>query len=494
MWLFGSASAQVLDENFGSKGAVSLKIASDREHINTMVQQPDGKIVAAGYSGKFGEEELVIVRLNSNGSLDTDFADKGIKVLTPTKFRNIPTSLYLKKDGTILVVGYCGEYGSQKALLVLLNSDGSLVEDFGNSGVVISDPTKEEVTITSSVLLEDGKLLVAGFTGASFSEHFLVARYNEDGSLDASFGTKGTTSFVHGQGRSQCQDMLIDHKERIVMGGYTVVDGDYIFMLARLKPDGELDDDFGTNGIATSNLGSSNDELFTLDLSPEGKIMAGGVVQTNTEVLFGVARYNEDGSLDKSFQNKGYVLTDMGNGYAFLNDLKVLSDGGIIAVGQIGVTNPRLIVASYHADGSINKDFNSTGKLQLDDQFKESSAGEILVQTNGKVLLGGTINNQMGLLRFGSGILSEETVEMTKITSVFPNPASEHVTILINEETVSGVDLYNVMGVIEADVAWIHSPQRIELDLKETRPGIYYVKILLDNGQVVTKQLLLRRD
>lgn len=198
----------------------------------------------------------------------------------------------------------------------------------------------------------DGKIILAGVANRLFStttaEYFALARYNPDGSLDASFGTGGKV-FTDFFGFSFARGIAIQSDGRIVAAGAAYRSPPTLtqdFALARYMPDGTLDTSFGSGGkITTDFFGSSSefglgDEAFAVSLQTDAKITtAGRVFNLPTLDLpalsdFGLARYNPDGSLDASFGTGGKVTTN----FFGLNDearaLTIQRDGRIFAGGK----------------------------------------------------------------------------------------------------------------------------------------------------------------
>src|SRR6266540_4901530 len=135
-------------------------------------------------------------------------------------------------------------------------------------------------------LQRDGKIVAVG-------ADFLVARYNPDGSLDASFGAGGVVRTSFGGVSQGGVAVAIQTDGEIIAAGIAVAaDGNSEFALARYNPDGSLDQSFGTSGKVVTPTGWCCDFVHTILLRPDGKIVAIG--QT-------LARYNLDGSLDTTF-------------------------------------------------------------------------------------------------------------------------------------------------------------------------------------------------
>ena len=284
-------------------------------NVYSIVLQSDGKILVGGtfdsYDGQsIGEN---IVRLNSDGTLDTTF-------VTGTGFNNEVSSITLQSDGKILVGGSFGQYNGESVVrIVRLNTNGSLDTTFitgtGFNGSVFV------ITLQSN-----GKILAGGqfseYNSVSIGEN--ITRLNSDGTLD--------TTFVTGTGFNEPVRTITlqtdgDTFFAILVGGnfnnYNGVStGNCI---ARLNSDGTLDDLFDT-GTGFNNV------VYKITLQTDGKILVGGIFDQYDGVLLGnesgsFTRLNYHGSLDTSF------VTGTGfNGIVYTITLQ--SDGKILVGGD----------------------------------------------------------------------------------------------------------------------------------------------------------------
>lgn len=132
-------------------------------------------------------------------------------------------------------------------------------------------------------------MIGGGFTAFNGASRNYIARLNADGSLD--------TSFNPGTGRNRWVDTTaIQADGKILIGGdFTSYNGTSINRIARLNEDGSLDTSFNP-GTGAGNW------VFTTALQPDGKILIGGFFTSyNSISRSGIARLNADGSLETSF-------------------------------------------------------------------------------------------------------------------------------------------------------------------------------------------------
>jgi uncharacterized delta-60 repeat protein len=190
-----------LDTSFGSGGFARASVDPSNPNLygnaQAMAVQPDGKIVITGV-GSY--TSLPVVRFNANGTLDTTFGGNGVKLIPTTAFGSYSSidgmGLALQPDGKIVVSGYA--YSSAMShddiITARLNPDGTLDTGFSGDGVDALNFNGYSSFANDVVVQADGKIVVAGYANVGGSPQFYgqgynlaLARYNPDGSLDASF-------------------------------------------------------------------------------------------------------------------------------------------------------------------------------------------------------------------------------------------------------------------------------------------------------------------
>ncbi|HEY6149058.1 MAG TPA: delta-60 repeat domain-containing protein, partial [Gaiellaceae bacterium] len=205
---------------------------------------------------------------------------------------------------------------------------------------------------------------VLGFSAlAAFLVLSVSAGAATPGELDASFGSGGKVTTLIGSDESDARAVVVQPDGKIVVGGWA---GSATLALARFKPNGGLDPTFGSGGKATTSLAGSFDAaVYALALQPEGKIVAAGIdFLTQFESDFVVARYNANGSLDKTFGGSGFVTTDFDRLDA-AHAVVIQPDRTIVvAGGSIGPGGPAVVLARYRPNGSLDPSFGSGGEVR----------------------------------------------------------------------------------------------------------------------------------
>jgi len=367
-----------LDTTFGDDGKVTTNFGGSGNTGNAVAIQKDGKIVVAGQSNALGPFNFAIARYNVDGSLDMSFGTGG-QVITPFEggFAS-GEAVTIQKNGKIVVAGFA----NANFALVRYNTNGSLDVTFGDEGKVMTDFAGSD-NGNAVALQKDGKIVVAGESDLGFS----VARYNVDGSLDATFGDGGkvTTAFVIGI-NDNGNAVVIQKDGKIVVVGQTGPSESGIdIALVRYNTDGSLDASFGVGGKVITDFGSSGRGVA---LQKDGKIVVAGISGGD----FILVRYNTDGSLDVNFGVGGSVITDFGGNSDFARGVMIQKDGKIVVAGQSNAGGDNdFAVARYNTDGSLDLSFGMEGKVITN--FGGSDRGfAVALQKDGKIVAAGVAN------------------------------------------------------------------------------------------------------
>jgi uncharacterized delta-60 repeat protein len=190
---------------------------------NAVATQGDGKVVAAGYAVDGGVTKLALIRRLGNGSPDTEFGNAtGIVLVAIGDGREaIANALVIQPDGKLLVAGHASDGGASKVMLARFNSDGSPDASFGSGGIVLTSVGDGDDVDASAVALQpDGRIAVAGHATDSGGTDMMVARYNSDGSPDGSFGTGGVSLIPLGDDGTAEANALVVQGNRAVVAGY----------------------------------------------------------------------------------------------------------------------------------------------------------------------------------------------------------------------------------------------------------------------------------
>lgn len=326
-----------------------------RDRIRDVLFQADGKIIAVGssYGINAASEDLsnvVVCRYNLNGTLDPTFGGNGTMIYDLSGAYDFANAGYIQNDGKIVIVGHTGYNGSGDFLIIRVNSDGSLDNSFGTGGQKKIDFGDFD-NVTSVSVAGDGRIYIAGYTqdnaASNLKREMVICRLNSDGSLSSNFANNGKLILPLGGISSEARDLLITpSNEILVLGNSSTVTGTNDFALVKLSVDGNLVNSFGDNGKVIANYGYHSSTSYSMGLQSDGKIIVSGYSDRLEGMTmkhdYIIARYSSDGLLDNGFGENGVVASDFSRGDVITLSCTIQSDDKIVLGGSFTLfNNPR---------------------------------------------------------------------------------------------------------------------------------------------------------
>ena len=387
------AQAGQLDSTFGTAGVFSTNDGQQNTDLADCVAlQTDGKIVVGGQITFLAG----VLRLNSNGTLDSSFGTGGKTII------HLPNG---DQGGGEQVIGVSVQPGGQIVtaistenfdgetvfVLARLTPSGVVDPTFGSGGFVITQPFNGAGTLTAFAQQPDGKLLLAGDPA--------IARYSADGQLDPTFGTNGVAPLLT---RSVTAIALQPNGEILLASGgpppggpspATITDHPSAGSVTRYKSNGSLDTGFGIAGQVTSVVAASAIAVQNGNILVAGPIVSqlvdGG---PGNQTGFGIVRYRSSGSIDTTFGKHGAVITGFpaSGGEVAMSSLVLQTNGDILAAGLAGAVDSAssFALARYSNAGVLDPIFGSGGQVTTS---LGSSAGiaALILQPDGKIVVAG---------------------------------------------------------------------------------------------------------
>lgn len=414
-----------------------------RDHAVTLDLAADGKVFVAGHSYRavYGtQHDVAISKYLANGNLDTTFDGDGKRLLTiDTGDKSAARDVVALSDGGVLIAGDSNLGDSRGIFVAKLLASGANDTSFaGGTGLAI--PTSVDLTASAAAkmkLLPDGKILIVGDTidrdvFLSAGRNGLLVRLNADGSIDASFGSRGIAWF-HDQFKDRFFEAVVLADGKILVAGEMgtkppILPTDpplrYWQLLARFHSNGTLDTSFGNAGTVRIEIETAGTPKG-LVVDSQGRIIFGAMVlgwlqgqQGNPSLHDILYRFSADGTLDTSFGSN--VLKDTFSverqvavcpGMFYQEDLVMDAAGRLLMGGEMSGDEEFgfcRFSANGQPDGNIPVGGGTIGT------GTDSGSGKAMeIQPDGKVLMAGdydfyytdpngnlTFGTKFGLARF----------------------------------------------------------------------------------------------
>jgi uncharacterized delta-60 repeat protein len=496
-----TAQPMFLDAGFGNNGAATGQAVGWSKIAHDLVQQPDGKLLAAGTEYEMNGEMYflsLITRFLPNGSLDNSFGNNG-SVRLATGGKNAVEAIALQADGKIVLAGneyIIVEEGNPPSALLLtrpfiarLNANGTLDNSFGDNGIHRLDLLNAYVEKSLAVIavLPNGQIIAGGTVGGAELKMMLIC-LNTDGTYNNNFGVSGMGQYTMENGENTgLWDMAVQSDGKIVLAGTSgsaslVSQDDMLFAVARINADGTPDPSFGTQGVVVTQVSSGTnfitDIAHKVTIQPDGKICLAG---TSRNAL-ALARYLADGTPDITFGQNGTIRHEQhpnATGLVF-REGKLYTSGSVF----IGYDTLDITVSAFNADGSPDISFAPDGMFTTH-IYDKNYTHALLLQADGKLLTAGSFEDEhdgRGLLlsRFSTniptGIKPAQGQQMN--IALYPNPANDLLTLTFGNTTIP---FQGDIFIINASGQIVHKEQfkgyQMTIPVNHLAAGVYALRV-----------------
>ena len=483
--LFNVTFSQInLDTSFNGAGLFNDNTPESQGPfvIKDFVELPSKAVILVGEkrltNSIFGQNDLMVVKLKADGTVDTSFATNGVYRLNYQNDYDYASSVALQADGKILVGGGISSGGAFHGGLIRLNPNGSLDPSFGSGGIKLyhlssaQDHINDILVTTSGIYLGYQK----GVNG-SVIQQSVILKVLVNGDLDTSFGTNGVLEFSYASGAvHESLKIAKDASNRLIALYHESISGVGKLKVWRVSMTGAIDTSFGVNGVFehaqtndNCNIQVKGNELFLTGQhsSPGVKLM----------------KVRENGQLDATFGVSGVV--NVNPNHSFAKDLIVHDDGKITVAGS-RVGN-KATLYRFNANGTIDTSFGTNGVLSFDHAgikvFKYNSDKSKYLGVS--YTLEGLMFKPLSWIgRYTDTTLSIQEQDYVVGVAVYPNPMKEVLNIQSNT-IVQRIVLHDALGKKVMEVSNSNS-----LNTSGLSKGVYMLAITFKNGQQLVKKVV----
>jgi len=429
-----------LDLSFGTGGKVITEFGTESLGADSMAIQ-DGKILVAGAI----ETKIYLVRYHSNGTIDQTFATNGIDTIEVSNYTFC--QIAIQSDQKILVA-YNDDTSSRLQFgLARRLMNGGADPEFGTLGSMTVD---FGVTAFFNALAVSGDRIFLG--GISVSDRVIIACVKSNGYLDSSFGDGGKVSSNFGP-QSSLHAMTVLPDGAILAAG-TCLPAPYVhdFLLARYNSAGQLDTSFGNGGIVITDFEQDNQSFVNaLMLLANGGILAAG---NGTKTA--LAQYDSAGNLDNSFGvgGKAYSIAAWPS--------LALEEGGKFILGGFEYSpsdNYIFTIACHCANGGLDSGFGTNGIVQTRFFGASEQCNDVAVLPNGKILaIGRAYNPSTGRNVWAMAQYEGESVAVDDCTIQIGTLDPTH-------QYVIDLEFASAQSQVHVEVQWLYlENSRLRLD------------------------------
>lgn len=482
LWTLNCLCAQegTLDSTFGINGRVSFSICDQDNKGFQIASLPDGKLIVAGNSCG----DYMAMRLLGNGMIDSSFGSNGSFVIDIHGNNDLCVAMAIQQDGKILLGGYTSLDCSSAFAMTRVHPNGTLDTNFGNSGIVITDLSDYDDRGSALKVQDDGKIL---FVGKSFADsnyyNIAVIRYQEDGSLDSSFGNSGIVMTDHLGRNDLGYDVVVQSDGKILICGQS----DGAGIISRYLEDGSIDATFEGGGITTFQWNGQLSSCRAMDIQSDGRFIVSGNYRDSVFVV----RFTQNGFMDSTCMGKSEAILNFNKITDKLSwPLKTYKNNRILASGGIDLFNgsSNFTLIQLNENGSPYMNFGTNGTI-LDIPFPVT---DFALTPDDKIVTVGYKRYIFGeykleLARYNGGTVSIHEPKSPPAFFIYPNPAHSNFNISgIPASEIHCIQLYSMQGQLLKKYDNVNSSYSIE----GIHSGFYFIEVILNDGQRRALKLL----
>jgi len=321
-----------VDNTFGTNGVFENDLNNDRDYGRCIVPLSDGKYIISGQNSMGSYFRTFILRLNNDGTIDNTFGQNGFTIID-NNANSDAWNVAVDPKGSIYAAGYKTINGKMNCAIWKLNTNGSLASNFGTSGELILSTTNENERLFD-IELRANTIAVSGYSNKNGICEGIVAVLDTQGNLDKKFNSKGYVKVNYQGSNTYLKGVGILSDGRVVSGGaYTNISNEYFGLVAVFNKNGVADSAFSTNGYYY--YSSSPSFFITLQIDCKDAIyVAGYKTKVSSDIL--LKKLNTNGSLDVNFANNSEFSTrfNLSNNEA-IETFVVANKSKIVFAGRI---------------------------------------------------------------------------------------------------------------------------------------------------------------
>ncbi len=460
-----------LDTSFGDGGVAVTDLLETSNYSITVIEQADGKVISGGFSFVNSTEEVSLFRYNIDGTIDTSYGDNGI-LITPV-VGNLDFNF--QQDDKLIVSGSVDHSTGNISVFRYL-SNGTLDDTFAANGVLTTD--LPEGNLYKINLRDDDSILLTGSYNINDSFFIVFQKYLPNGLLDISFGNNGTIINEIGSPASIIDEVKM-HSNSVYVLAEKQSYNDFIVSVLKFTEDYILDDNFGTNGIATTSveiIPGNSQKSIAFDLFDDGSIyLAGAHGNCDDFYMAFHAKLKSDGEKDGSFGNDGVQL--LSSNYYMPEQVIIQENNRVLIAGNVSdcFEWSFATISRYFSGGFEDTSFN------LEDGGQEIFFDDMKILADGKIIMVGTtpwyngnFGSDFAIVRYNNNILSVPEFENQK-TTVYPNPSNGIFTI--ERKLFSETETYQIIDITGKIIfKGEFIDKQTQMDLSSAQSGVYFLK------------------
>lgn len=448
--------AQIIskDPTFASNGIHSLQTGTS--YLGELTETTNAVFY---HSFDSNTNRVIISKATSyNGSPDLTFGTNGKIALNYASDALVGFLRHGNDKLTLLFKRYDATSSINYLDVIRMLPNGQLDPSFSNDGIKsIANFYQDNFDIKSNLIEQGNKIIVSGTgidTNGFFDGYTHTFRLNSDGTSDNSFGSNGEL-LTNGIPR-----IILDNQFNLIFLEHNTI--------KKYTSDGQLMTGFGNNGVALFNGVNVN----VIKVDSANRIIYAQLASFTPATI---GRLNADGTPDTTFSYTGTLGLEFWDIYEKNNSYYI--------AGYADLNNaPAYYIAKLNQNGAVDTAFGEY--IENDSTLLYHMIHAIKVFDNSIIVYGdGTTKEIVKYLLNGSATLSTTETGKNNTEITFESPLQQDL-VYQSKEKIGKIEIYSVDGKLLKTVKENNS------DISELSKGVYFAKVILENGNILTKKLI----
>jgi len=452
------------DNFFGTNGRVVTDINNGSEDVSVSFVELNDHSIITLVQDTYPSNTYYLIKYLPSGTIDTNYGNNGFINLSFIDVKYF-SKMILKNNDRILLIGKTGTYPNYNTKITQLLSNGNLDVSFANNGSL------ETIGILNFKLNSNNTFFLYKIVKENNINQLEQTRFLENGSLDISFGTNGFFSFsITNSGNNLINQVQFINNKRYIYYKHLNTQSNYEYYIAVYYDNGSIDTTFGINGELVYYSNASTQQNITKYIKTNGSL----IFAIKDQNSFYLKQYTSNGQLDNSFSTNGIATNNLDYSNEmyghYVNSIICKNNNDFFVIGAIGGEEETyLTIHKFNNNGNLEDDFSiNFGYSYQHNQIKYSD--------DKFIILGETfwysLNQNIVLERYSTDVL--DTKNYTQAFKIYPNPVHSN---LIIDNTTGNVNytIFNILG--KKILTGKFNSLSKNIDVSNIHNGIYLIKI-----------------
>lgn len=471
-----------LNLGFGMNGHQVYDLTNSETDLGRAIAiQDDGKILIASRQTIAGDDNILVTRINPDGSLDNSFDFDGKRVID-INTNDEPNDILQLSNGKIVIVGSTEDANNNwDGIAIMLNSDGSLDNNFGTQGIVQRDETAGEFDFwTDAHETADGHITIGGYLYAAGKFYFSIRSISQTGTDSPAFNSSVKFTEIPNASNVTTTAIDINSTGGAMVAGYAIINGEYKNVMCAYTANGQKDNNFFATSIRVFHLVSNElNAILDMKYDHNDNIVAVGVLGTQPMYDLMMMRVLANGYMDTTFASTGWVQSDLSlGGSDEMTSVHIMPDNRILCNGRVNGVEAHVMTAVFEEDGDLDATWGQNGKVINDFGYGDHMTMASALR-DGKLYSISDVQGNTSDDVLVASHYAYSTVGVSELSRhqavIYPNPASRVLNVEV-DPAIETVQVLDLTGRVQIQLNADELSPVTQINVEDLPSGVYLIR------------------